>query len=60
MQINDKGNVIRGSPKLEENVWYKLEVEQLIEGNQASFKFCEVSKELTLQIMLTIFSFSLC
>ena len=37
MQINDKGNVIRSSPKLKENVWYRLEVEQLIEGNQASF-----------------------
>ena len=35
MQINDNGNVIKSSPKLEENVWYKLEVEQLIQNNQA-------------------------
>ena len=36
MQINDNGNVIKSSPKLEEDVWYKLEVEQMIENKQAT------------------------
>ena len=36
-QINNNGNVIKSSPKLEENVWYKLEVEQLLQNNQVIY-----------------------
>ena len=33
-QINDNGNLIKSSPQLEENTWYNLEVEQLLENEQ--------------------------
>jgi len=36
-QINDNGNVIKSSPQLEENVWYKLEVEQVFHNHQYFF-----------------------
>ena len=33
-QINVNGNFTKMSPQLDENVWYNLEVEQLIENHQ--------------------------
>jgi len=46
MQINHDGNVIKSSPKLEENVWYKLEVEQLIQNNQFFFVLRSSGREI--------------
>merc|ERR1712227_494473 len=37
MQINDNGNLVKSSPKLEENIWYNLEVEQFVENNKTFF-----------------------
>jgi len=45
-QINNNENVIKSSPKLEENVWYKLEVEQLIQNNQFFFVLRASGKEV--------------
>ena len=33
-QINENGNLVKNSPQLEENVWYKVEVEQLMDNKQ--------------------------
>ena len=32
-QINNNGNHIKSSPKLQENIWYKIDVEQLLKDN---------------------------
>jgi len=37
MQINQNGNYIAKSPKLDENVWYKVEVEQFSQGHEYFF-----------------------
>ena len=36
MQISENGNLVKSSPKLEENIWYNLEVEQLVENQQVN------------------------
>ena len=33
-QINENGNLVKSSPQLEENIWYKVEVEQFKEDKQ--------------------------
>ena len=38
MQINQNGNNIARSPKLDENVWYKVEVEQSLQGYEVRCK----------------------
>merc|ERR1712126_59886 len=37
MQINDNGNLVKSSPKLEQIIWYNLEVEQFVENNKTFF-----------------------
>ena len=40
MQIGQNGNYVAKSPKLEENVWYKVEVEQFFQGHDVTTTEC--------------------
>ena len=35
-QINENGNLVKSSPQLEENIWYKVEVEQFMENKEVT------------------------
>ena len=38
-QIDENGNHIAKSPNLEENVWYRVEVEQFLQDEEACFEY---------------------